>query len=482
MELSTEPTIYVNGEWLQTDATFDVTDPATHERLGTAGEATTAQAAAAIDAAYAAAGSWRQVPVEERGELLRRTADGIRANLDTLAILLSRENGKPKPEAVGELAGAAKTLDWCAEEGRRVYGRIVPLDASRQGFVRREPVGVTLAISPWNFPASMLIRKIGLALAAGCTVVAKPAEQTPLIATAVLRLFIAAGFPAGVLNQITTTAPGPVVQAMLADERVAKLSFTGSTEVGRALQADTQGTLKSVSLELGGHAPGIVFADADIPATVEAVVGSKFKNAGQSCTALNRLFVDRRISAEFTEALVRRVKALTVGNGLDDNVDVGPLIDEGAVTKLEAQLADATDNGASVVVGGSRAAVGDGDAAGSLFFEPTVVTGADASMLLAREEIFGPVLPVYEFDDQETALELANDTSYGLAAYLYGTDAAALWRTAERLGFGVIGINDPFPVAPEMPFGGMKNSGIGREAGAEGIEAYLKVKAITVRF
>jgi succinate-semialdehyde dehydrogenase/glutarate-semialdehyde dehydrogenase len=478
MTIALESTLYIDGRWENGSGRFPVLNPATGKEIGAADEAGIDLADAAVAAANAALPGWRETPAEARSDLLRAVASRIRASVDELAQLLTEENGKPLREARGELMASARTLEWTAEEARRVYGRMVPLEAHRRGMVWKQPIGVVVGISPWNFPASMLIRKIGLALAAGCTMVVKPAEQTPLIATALVRVFADAGCPAGVLNLLTTTDPAALVDRMLRDPRVAKVSFTGSTEVGRGLLGHAEGRLKSVSLELGGHAPAIVFGDARVEAAVEATLASKFRNGGQSCTALNRLYVHESIAAEFRVALTARVQSLVVGSGMDDSTEVGPLIDEAAVSKLQAQIEDAVSVGATVVTGGHR--LSDASHREGTFYEPTVLSGATSSMVLSHEEIFGPLLPVYEFATDDDAVRLANDTDYGLAAYIYGRDVGRLWRTAERLEAGVIGINDPFPVSPEMPFGGDKNSGLGREGGSEGIEAYLKTKAVTV--
>lgn len=478
MTLMDAPTIYVNGGWRTSDARFDVVDPATGDLIGRADTASSRDVADALDAASAGLAAWSRVSARERSQALRAMADRLRAHADELAQLLTAENGKPLREAKGEIEVSAATLEWCAEEGRRVYGRLVPVDGERRGMVWRAPIGVVLAISPWNFPASMLVRKIGLALAAGCSVITKPSEHTPLIATALMQLFDQVGLPPGVINQLTTETPGPLVDSILADRRTAKVTFTGSTAVGRSLVSRSDGLLKSVSLELGGHAPGIVFEDADLDAVVEAAVASKFRNAGQSCTALNRLLVHESRYAEALERVTARVEALTVGPGTAEGSDLGPLITPGAAADLEKRVAAAVAEGATVRTGGrvlSRADLGSGN-----FFAPTVITDVPAGSELLTREIFGPVLPVMSFSSVEEAIHRANSTDYGLAAYLYGGSLDRLWVAAERLEFGVIGINDPFPAMPEMPFGGMKNSGLGREAGAEGIEAYLSTKAVTV--
>ena len=473
------PTLLVGGGWRHADERYQVRDPATGEVVGWADDAGVTDARAAVDAAAEAAGAWRSQPPEQRSSVLRKAAEAIRADGEELALLLSRESGKPLGEARGELFSGAAAMDWAAEEGRRTDGRLVSIGGGRRGMVLKQPVGVTVAISPWNFPVSMFLRKIALALAAGCTAVAKPAEQTPLIARALVARFVGAGCPDGVLNLLTTSRPDPLVRGLLEDPRVAKLSFTGSTEVGLMLLRRGGGLLKRVALELGGHAPAIVLDDADVGTAVAGVVASKYRNCGQSCIATNRLYVHASLYDRFCEALLDEVGKLRLGPGTEDGVEVGPLIDEPALRKLEAQVADAVEQGARVLTGGARAT--DGDLGRGWFFQPTVLTDVGESMLLARQEIFGPVLPVFPFTDEEDVLAKANATDYGLAAYLYGTDLARTWRMAERLEFGVIGINDPFPLAPELPFGGMKNSGLGREGGLEGIDGFLETKAVALR-
>lgn len=473
------PTVLVDGRWRQAEERYEVRDPATGEVLALADDADAADARAAVDAAARAAASWSAQSPEERSSVLRAAAAAIRADREELALLLSLESGKPLGEAAGELLSGAAAVEWAAEEGRRVHGRLLSLSGGRRGMVLKQPVGVTIAVSPWNFPASMFLRKIALALAAGCTAVAKPADQTPLIARALVQRFVGAGCPDGVLNLLTTSRPGPLVQTLLDDPRVAKLSFTGSTDVGLSLLRRGDGLLKHVALELGGHAPAIVLEDADVDAAVEGVLASKFRNCGQSCIATNRLYVHASVQKRFVVRLIDEVDALTVGPGTQEGVLVGPLIDEAALRKLEDQVADAVRQGARVLTGGKR--ITDGPLSRGWFYRPTVLTEVTPGMLIARQEIFGPVLPVFSFTDEQDVLARANATDYGLAAYLYGTDLTRMWRMAEQLDFGVIGINDPFPLAPELPFGGVKNSGIGREGGPEGIDGFLTTKAVALR-
>lgn len=476
--VTSAPTLLIGEGWRHAGETFAVTDPATGEVVGYADDAGPADAKAAVDAAADAADGWRFTAPAERAAILRAAAAVMRADADELGLLLSREAGKPVPEARGEIGSAVAAMEWAAEEGRRTDGRLVGIGGGRRGMVLKQPVGITVAISPWNFPASMFLRKIALALAAGCTVVAKPAEQTPLIARALVDRLVQAGIPSGVLNLLTTSRPDAVVRALLDDPRVAKLSFTGSTDVGLMLLRRADGLLKRVALELGGHAPAIVLDDADVDAAVTSVVASKFRNCGQSCIATNRLYVhDDRYDA-FLTRLLDEVGRLRVGPGTRDGVEVGPLIDEAAITKLESQVDDAVKQGATVHTGGARL-TGDGLDSG-WFYAPTVLSGVTDDMAMAQQEIFGPVLPVFRFTGEQDVLARANATGYGLAAYLYGTDLTRLWRMAERLDFGVIGVNDPFPLAPELPFGGMKNSGLGREGGLEGIEGFLETKAVAL--
>ncbi|WUI01243.1 NAD-dependent succinate-semialdehyde dehydrogenase [Spirillospora sp. NBC_00431] len=474
-------TLLVNGMWQSAAATFDVTDPATLKVIAQAADAGPQEALAALDAADAAAESWRRTTAEERSAALRAGAGRIRTQADSLAALMTSENGKPLGEARGEVLGSARMLEWAAEEARRANGRVAPDGAAGPGMVLRTPVGPALAITPWNFPASMLVRKVGLALAAGCPVIVKPAEQTPLIGTELVRLIAEAGaLPPGVLQSLTTTRPAEVAGALLADRRLRKVSFTGSTEVGLSLLASTRDHLRRTSLEMGGHSPAIVFDDADLPAAAAAAAAAKFANAGQSCIAINRLYVHSSVHEEFLALLLEKVSALRLGHGSAEGTTTGPLIDFAGLDKVERHVDDAVKRGATVAAGGRRWVPDDEELTGA-FYEPTVLTGADDTMLISSEETFGPVLPVYTFDTDDEAVQRANTTDYGLAAYVFGSGLARVWRAVDRLSFGVVAVNEAFPVRPELPFGGMKNSGLEREGGSEGIDAYLETKSVAVR-
>ncbi|WP_113701830.1 NAD-dependent succinate-semialdehyde dehydrogenase [Nonomuraea lactucae] len=473
-------TLLVDGTWRSADTCFDVVDPATLEVIGRAADAAPPDAREALDAASAAFPGWRSVPAEERAAHLRIAAGEIRNRADHLADLLTRENGKPLAEARGEVLASARMLDWSAEEGRRTYGRVTPPAANGPGLVLKAPVGPTLAITPWNFPASMLARKLGLALAAGAPIIAKPAEQTPLIAAALVHILQETGLPTGVLQLLTTSRPAEVVGALLEDRRLRKLSFTGSTEVGLGLVRGTGGWLRRISLEMGGHSPAIVCADADLAAAAAGVAAAKFTNAGQSCTAINRLYVHREVHDEFLSLLLDKVAALKLGHGAAPGTTTGPLIDQYGLAKVERHVRDAVAHGARAQTGG-RQWIPDRAELKGAFYEPTILTGVDDTMQICREETFGPVLPVHVVDDDQEAVDRANDTDYGLAAYAFATDFRRIWKIVDGLNFGIIGINEPAPVRPELPFGGMKNSGQEREGGSEGIEAYLETKSVAFK-
>jgi succinate-semialdehyde dehydrogenase / glutarate-semialdehyde dehydrogenase len=472
--------LFVDGRW--TDAedgrTFDVVDPASGEVIAKVADAGAADVRAMVDAAARAQGPWARMPAVERSAIMRRAAALFEERIDHLARLLTREQGKPLEQSVGEIRYGIGFIEWFAEEARRVYGSTIPAATPHKRIVTlRQPIGVTACITPWNFPSLQILRKLGAALAAGCTMIVKPAELTPLSALEIARVFADAGLPAGVLQVATCDDPRPVSQVFMEDPRVRGLSFTGSTEVGKLLMRGAADTVKRISLELGGHAPFIVFADADLDLVLREAMAVKLRNMGQTCVSANRFYVHRDIAEEFTRRLAGEFEGLRVGHGLDDGVTVGPLIEEAALTKVERHLEDAVRRGATVVVGGERASVPGGSTA---FFQPTVLRDADESMLLAKEETFGPVAPVFAFDTEEEAVSRANDSDFGLAAYFFTRDLNRAIRVSEGLEYGTVGVNDASISAVQAPFGGVKESGIGREGGPLGIDEYLDVKYVSV--
>ncbi|NMP26008.1 NAD-dependent succinate-semialdehyde dehydrogenase [Rahnella sp. SAP-1] len=460
------------GEWrpATNGATFPVTNPATAEIIAHVPQLEGAAIEEAIIAAQRAFLLWREKTAKERCVILRRWFDLITENSADLAAIMTAEQGKPLAESRGEVAYAASFIDWFAEEGKRIYGDVIPSpQADKRLVVLKQPVGVCAAITPWNFPAAMITRKAAPALAAGCVMIVKPAEQTPLTAFALGELAMRAGIPAGVL-QIVTGDAKVIGNVLTKSEVVRKLSFTGSTQIGRLLMAQCAPTLKRISLELGGNAPFIVFDDADIEAAVDGAVQSKFRNAGQTCVCTNRFLVQSGIYDQFAQRLAERVRSLTVGNGVDAGVLIGPLIDEDAVAKVESHIQDAKDKGAEVVTGGNR------HSCGGLFVEPTVIVNVTRDMLIAREETFGPVAPLFRFDTEEEAVAMANDTEFGLAAYFFTENSKRMWRVAEALEYGMVGHNTGLISNEVAPFGGMKQSGIGREGSKYGIDEYLEIK------
>ena len=451
--------------------TFSVKNPATGEVITEVPRHGVEETRSAIDAAERAQPAWRARTAQERARILRRFSDLMLERQDELARLLTSEQGKPLAEAHAEIAYAASFFEWFGEEAKRVYGDTIPAQQTdKRIVVLREPIGVGAGITPWNFPAAMITRKAAPALAAGCTIVIKPAEQTPLSALAIAELAEEAGVPEGVLQIVTGDAEdAPVIGGELtSNPLVRKLSFTGSTEIGKLLMAQCAGTVKKVSLELGGNAPFVVFDDADLDAAVAGAILCKFRNSGQTCISANRILVQETVHDEFVARFDVAVGALKVGNGLDDGVQVGPLIDDAAVEKVEAHVADATGSGAELVRGGSRLE--------GTFFEPTLLTGVTSAMTMSREETFGPVAGIQRFASEEDAIRLANDTPYGLAAYFYSRDLGRVWRVSEGLEYGILGVNTGFVSTEVAPFGGMKESGVGREGSKYGLDDWLELK------
>jgi succinate-semialdehyde dehydrogenase/glutarate-semialdehyde dehydrogenase len=466
----------VAGEWIGADGggTIPVTNPATGERLGTVPDCGAAETARAIDAAAEAFPGFRDMALMDRLALLWRLHDALMDNRDALGELLTREMGKPLAEAKGEIAIGAQYVRWFAEEARRARGEIVPAGVNgRRILVTKHACGVVGMITPWNFPSSMLARKIAPALAVGCTVVAKPATATPYSGLAWGALCEEAGYPAGVVNVLTGSAR-EIAGALMADGRVRKITFTGSTEVGKELIRQSADTVKKVSMELGGNAPFLVFDDADLDRAVEGAMVSKFRNSGQTCVCANRILVQSGIHDAFVAKLRERMEALSVGDGMAEGTEQGPLIDEAAVAKVEEFVADARAKGGEVATGGGRL---DG---GGTFFAPTLVTGATTEMMFATEEIFGPLAPVFRFDTEEEAIALANATVYGLAAYAYTSDLGRAFRLNEGLDYGMVGINSGLITTVEAPFGGVKESGLGKEGGSQGLEDYLDTKYVCI--
>tara|TARA_R110002049_G_scaffold17675_3_gene68336 strand:- start:957 stop:2417 length:1461 start_codon:yes stop_codon:yes gene_type:complete len=467
---------FVDGEWIAADsgASFDVLDPATRERIGRVPDLGRAETQRAIDAAAAALPAWRAKLAGERAAILREWNRLILEAADDLAAIMTAEQGKPLFEARGEIVYAASFVEWFAEEARRIEGEIIPTPAAdRRLLVLRQPVGVCAAITPWNFPAAMITRKVAPALAAGCTVVVKPAEQTPFSALALAVLAERAGFPKGVFNVVTGDAP-TIGGVLTASPVVRKLSFTGSTEVGRLLMEQCAPTLKKLSMELGGNAPFIVFDDADLDQAVKGAISSKFRNTGQTCVCANRLYVQAGVYDEFARRLAEAVGKLRIGAGFEDGVHIGPLIDDAAVDKVESHVSDALAHGAQAILGGAR------HARGGTFFEPTVLAGVTPAMRVAREETFGPVAPLFRFESEEEVLRMANDTEYGLAAYFFTRDVGRVFRVAEALEFGIVSANTGVFSSAVFPFGGIKQSGFGREGARAGIEEYLEMKSLCI--
>jgi succinate-semialdehyde dehydrogenase/glutarate-semialdehyde dehydrogenase len=464
---------YIDGQWVGADSgeAFDVVNPADGAIVGSVPDLGVTETRRAIDAANRALPGWRALTAKKRASVLKKWHALLMENVEDIAQIMSLEMGKPIRESRGEAVFGANFVEWFAEEGKRAYGEIIPThDVSKRLLVVQQPIGVVGAITPWNFPLAMITRKVAPALAAGCSVVVKPAEDSPFTALAAADLADRAGLPAGVLNIITTSDPEPVGKEISTNPIVRKISFTGSTEVGKLLMANAAGTVKSVSLELGGNAPFIVFDDADIDAAVQGAIASKYRNSGQTCICANRIYVQSVIYDEFAKKFAEAVSLLKVGAAIEDATEIGPLVNQEALDKVETLVADALSKGAGVLTGGKRHALG------KTYYEVTVLTNVTAEMRVAREEIFGPVAPLYRFETEDEAIALANDTTYGLASYFYAGDLGRIWRVSEGLEYGMIGINTGLISTELHPFGGIKESGIGREGSHHGLNEYLETK------
>ena len=465
----------INGQWIKGASRFDVMDPATGHKLADVANLGPSDAQTAIAAANAAWPAWRSKTAKERSIILRKWFDLLMANQDDLGRIMTAEQGKPLAEAKGEVAYGASFVEWFAEEAKRINGETLPqFDNNRRLLVNRQPIGVCAAITPWNFPLAMITRKVAPALAAGCTVIIKPAELTPLTALAAAELAIRAGIPTGVLNMLSADSENSIAigKVLCASDVVRHISFTGSTEVGRILMTQSASTVKKLSLELGGNAPFIVFDDADIDSAVEGAFSSKYRNAGQTCVCANRLYVQEAVYEEFVTKFAAKVRTAKVGNGFEEGVNQGPLIEEAALQKVQRHVDDAVAKGARVLVGGKRLA--------GQFFEPTVMVDATADMLCAKEETFGPFAPVFKFKDEQEAVDAANNTEFGLASYFYTRDVGRIFRVSEALEYGIVGANVGIVAAEHVPFGGVKQSGLGREGSHHGIDDYVEIKYLCV--
>ena len=480
LSLLNDPTLLktdalINGQWVAGASRFDVNDPATGKKLADVANLGPAEAEAAIAAANTAWGPWKAKTGKERSVVLRKWFDLLMANQEDLGRIMTAEQGKPFAEAKGEVAYGASFVEWYAEEAKRVNGETLPqFDNNRRLLVIKQAIGVCAAITPWNFPLAMITRKVAPALAAGCPVVIKPAELTPLTALAAAELAVRAGIPAGVLNILTADSDNSIAvgKVFCASDIVRHISFTGSTEVGRILMAQSAPSIKKLALELGGNAPFIVFDDADIDSAVEGAMASKYRNAGQTCVCANRIYVQDKVYDQFVEKFATKVKALKVGNGFEDGVAQGPLIEDAAVQKVERHVQDAIAKGGKVVIGGKKL--------NGQFFEPTVISGATADMLCAKEETFGPFAPVFRFHQDQEAIDAANNTEFGLASYFYSRDVGRIFRVSEALEYGMVGINVGIIATEHVPFGGVKQSGLGREGSSHGMDEYLEMKYLCI--
>lgn len=463
---------FINGQWMDADngAVVEVFNPATGQKIGSIPKMGQSETQRAIEGANAAWGAWRDLSAKQRSVILRRWYELTMEHADDLALIMTLEQGKPLAEAKGEIAYGAAYFEWYAEEGKRAYGDVIPaLSKNQRVVVTKEPIGVCAAITPWNFPSAMITRKAGPALAAGCPIVVKPATQTPYSALALAVLAEQAGVPAGVFSVITGSASA-IGGEMTSNPIVRKVSFTGSTEIGRLLMEQSASSIKKVSMELGGNAPFIVFDDADLDAAVEGAIVSKYRNAGQTCVCANRIYVHEKVYEQFSQKLAQAVANLKVGNGLEEGVLQGPLIDMDAVAKVKEHIQDAVNKGAKILTGGKPHALGHS------FFEPTILTGVTPEMKVAREETFGPLAPLFSFSSEQEVIQMANDTEFGLAAYFYSRDIGRVWRVADALEYGMVGINTGLLSNEAAPFGGVKQSGIGREGSHYGMDDYLVIK------
>jgi succinate-semialdehyde dehydrogenase/glutarate-semialdehyde dehydrogenase len=466
-----ETAAFIDGLWIESETTFEVLNPADGTVIAEVADLGASETKVAIEAAHRAFPAWAAKTAKERGAILRKWSDLMLAHGEALARLMTAEQGKPLAESRGEVSYGAAFIDWFADEAKRAYGHSIPSPMPGKRLVSiKQPVGVCAAIAPWNFPIAMITRKVGPALASGCTVVVKPAAETPLCALAIARLAVEAGVPAGVLNVVTGKDSAAIGKALCDDARVRKLSFTGSTPVGKTLYAQCAGTMKKLSLELGGNAPFIVFDDADLEAAVDGAIASKYRNTGQTCVCANRLIVQSGIHDAFVKRLTEKVGAMKVGPGTGEGVTIGPLINDKAIAKVEKLVKEAVAQGAKATVGGDRHELG------GLFWQPTVLTGATPDMRLFQEEIFGPVAPIVKFETEAEAIDLANATPFGLASYFYSRDVGRCWRVAEAIEAGMVGINEGIISTEVAPFGGVKDSGLGREGSSEGLNEYLETK------
>ncbi|WP_404441954.1 NAD-dependent succinate-semialdehyde dehydrogenase [Sutcliffiella horikoshii] len=464
--------MYINGEWVNTEEVIEVTNPATGEVIGTVPSISEDQLEKVVQHAEEAFQTWRNYTAYERADILNKWFVLLEENKKLIAETLTKEQGKPFREALGEVGYANSFVDWYKEEGKRIYGETIPSSSKdKRVLIQKQPVGVVAAITPWNFPAAMITRKVAPALAAGCTVIVKPAGQTPLTALLLAKYADEAGVPKGVL-QVITGKSSVIGESLMKHKDVKKLTFTGSTEIGKKLMEQASHTVKKLSLELGGHAPFIIFEDADLEKAAKGLVQSKFRNAGQTCICANRIYVQESVAEEFTSLFVKEVSKLKVGNGMERGVDLGPLIDEDALEKVKEHLSDAKEKGASVAFGG--------EVKDKTFMEPTVITGVTDEMLCMNEETFGPLAPITTFKEEEEAIKRANNSPYGLAAYVFTEKMSRIYRVTEGLDYGIIGVNDGAPSVAQAPFGGLKESGIGREGGHHGMEEYLEVKYVSI--